>query len=549
MSTPLTTIPSTLLFNGRISIGDESPDAEAIVVSQGRVVAVGSTDDVAPHADSQTRRIDLGGRRLIPGLIDSHIHLVRAGGTWYSEARWDDISSLEEGLDLIRRAVARRGPGQWVRVLGGWHPRRLAEGRGPTLAELDAVSGDSPVYVQHLYDNVVVNSKALELAGFAARPTDGVIVERDSGGRPTGVVRGKPAFDALTALVGQPDPAQRVASTRSFLADLAAYGVTGVADANGFGVTPASYDALFELWRSGELTVRTRLYLGPSGAGTEVSDFENWARFTHPAFGDGMLRLLGFGESLSFGVSDLEGLAAEYQPSYAGRDEVRQVTLLALERGWPVHAHAILPQTISAILDVWEGINRDIPLTGRRFSLCHAEAITGKDIQRLRSLDIAVSVQNRLMYRSADSAKVWGTAVAHNAPPIGDLVAAGVPLAAGTDSTVVASPNPWLCLWWLITGKSVDGAVPRSEAHRVSRADALRMYTVGSAYLSFEDDERGTLAPGMRADLAVLSDDFFAVQEDEIPRITALLTIVDGRIVHSSGELGIGVDPALPPRS
>lgn len=530
----------TILVNGRITtgVGDES-EATALAWRDGYVVAVGSDADVLAFRSDRTEVVEVEGRRIIPGLIDSHIHMVRAGLTWHTEARWDGLATLVDALAAISRKAALRGENEWVRVLGGWAPGQFDEGRGPTRAELDVAAPLNPVYVQNLYEDAVLNTMALERTGLdkpATRPS-GIDVETDAAtGELTGRVRGKAALDLCTRLVGRPNLDQQISSTRAVLEELAAYGITGVADPNGFGVTPDSYRALYELWRREKLTVRTRLYLGPSGPGTEVADYGDWSRFAHPGFGDGMLRVIGFGEAASYGCMDLEGLDRDYRSTEVAKEEILQISQLAIEFGWPMHLHAILDESISTILDVWEVIDAETTLGDKRFSLCHADHIGTSNLARAASMGIGIAVQNRLVYRNADSARAWGESVVHRAPPLRDMLDAGIHVGAGTDSTVVSSPNPWLSIWWLISGGTLDGSPARTKEQRLTRAEALRLYTLGSAWFSFEEAERGSLAVGMLADLAVLSDDLFEIEEKDIPRITALLTIVGGRVVHATGQ-------------
>jgi predicted amidohydrolase YtcJ len=525
------TAPDLLLVSGRIWTG--RGEAEALAVGNGRVAAVGTAEEARGAAGPNAEVIDLGGRRVIPGLIDSHTHFVRAGLSWNDLVRWDDVRSLRDGLERIAAAADRAPEGAWVRVLGGWHPGRFAEGRGPTREELDEAGGGHPVYVQLLYEEGILNTagiRAVEL-GLEDLPPEGV--ERDpTTGSPTGRVRGGHAFTHVLRHIPPAELEDQVASTRALMADFNALGVTAVTDPGGLGVTPETYRALFEVWRRGQSTLRTRLYLVPGERGKELEQVRDWVRHVQPGFGDPWLRYVGMGEILSFGCHDMEGVRP-FEVSAAARGELREITLLLLERGWPAHVHAILDSTISAVLDVWEELDRAHGLAGRRFSLAHAEAIGERNLERVAALGIGVAVQNRLMFRSADSAALWGEDVASGAPPLRRLLDLGIPVGAGTDATVVTPHNPWECLWWLVTGRSFDGAPPRRAVHRLSRQEALHLYTSGSAWFSFDEDEQGTLEPGRWADLAVLSDDYFAVPEDEIAALRSELTIAGGRVVHA----------------
>lgn len=502
---------------------------EAVGISGGRVVAAGNRTDVAEALSRGAEEVDVGGRRVIPGLIDSHVHVLRAGLTWNHLVRWDDITSLGDGLARIRAAASSQPPGSWVRVLGGWHPGRLAEGRGPTRSDLDEAGGDHPTYVQLLYEEGVLNTAGLERL-LAEGDLPGV--DRHEGGEPTGRVSGPVAFATVLALFEQPSPPDQAASTRALVNDLVSLGVTGATDPGGFGISPESYTTMFDLWRRHDLDMRVRLYLVPGTRGDELRDIRNWVRYVQPGFGDDMLRYVGMGEIVSFGCHDMEGVRP-FEVSPEARAELLEISDLLAAHGWPIHLHAILDSTIEAVLDAWEEVDRRHGLKGRRFSLAHAEPIGGRSLDRVRHLGVGIAVQNRLMYRSADSAALWGEDVTANAPPLGDILELGIPLGAGTDATVVSPHDPWLSLWWLVTGKSFDGAPPRSQRHRLSVEQALTAYTRGSAWFSFEEQTRGHLEAGAVADLAVLDTDPFAIDPDRLPQVRPELTLVGGRPVYT----------------
>ncbi|HUP15825.1 MAG TPA: amidohydrolase [Acidimicrobiia bacterium] len=501
---------------------------EAIGISGGRVVAAGDRTAVAEQLGHSATGVDVAGRRVIPGLIDSHVHVLRAGLNWNHMVRWDDITSLSDGLARIRTAAASQPSGSWIRVLGGWHPGRFTEGRGPTRSDLDEAAGGHPAYVQLLYEEGVLNT-----AGLECLLADGDLpgVDRDDSGRPTGRISGPVAFGSVLAQFEQPSLADRAASTRALLDDFAALGVTGGMDPGGFGISPESYTAMFDLWRRDELGMRVRLYLVPGSRGDELADIRNWVRYVQPGFGDDMLRYVGMGEIVSFGCHDLEGVRP-FEVSPEARDELLEISDLLAAHNWPIHLHAIFDSTIDAVLDAWEEVDRRHGLNGRRFSLAHAEQIGRRSLERVRDLGAGIAVQNRLMYRSADSAALWGGDVAANAPPLGDILEMGIPLGAGTDATVVSPHDPWLSLWWLVTGRSFDGAPPRSERHRLSVEQALTAYTRGSAWFSFEEQTRGHLEPGALADLAVLDADPFSIDPDRLPEVRSDLTLVGGKPAH-----------------
>jgi hypothetical protein len=420
-------------------------------------------------------------------------------------------------------------------VVGGWHPGQFREGRGPTREDLDRVLPEHPCYVQFLYDEAVLNSAGLHAAGIVAATGDppGGQIDRDADGRPTGTVRGLGAFRQCLTAMGHPELDAQLVSFRSMLAELASYGLTGALDPGGVGVTPTTYEPLYELWRRGELSLRMRLFLGAGQRGNERRDIEDWMRFMPRGFGDDRLRITGIGEIIVFGCWDRDGLTPlEIDPGDLA--EFLELSMLAAAGGWPMHVHAVLDASAAAILDCWEQVAERHPIAPLRFSLAHADAISERTMLRARALGIGVALQDRMVFRSEGSARAWGATAAAEAPPLRRMLELGFPLSAGTDATVVASINPWRSLWWFVTGRTLDGGPARLPENLVSRAQALELYTRGSAWFSFEEDVRGRIAPGQLADLAVLSADYFTVPDDDIPAIRSELTLLGGRVVHAS---------------
>jgi predicted amidohydrolase YtcJ len=533
----------TVFLDGRVwpgaapAIGTEPT---ALAVAGGRVTALGSDEEVRELAGPGTTVIGLQGRRVIPGLIDGHMHAARAGLTWTSELHWDGIPDVDSALASISAAAEHASPGQWIRAVGGWHPCQFTDRREPTREELDKAAGDQPVYVQALYEVAVLNSAAIRACGLDKVTGDlaGGRIERDPRtGEPTGRVHGMGAFTFCLAAAGTSGRDGQRRSTAGMMADLHASGLTGIVDPGGFGMVPESYDPLFDLWRAGELTMRMRLFLSAAHPGQEYAEVDAWLRHAQTRFGDEILQVLGAGEVVHFGCHDFEG-----QESFTVSDEsaadLLRIARRVAERGWPLHVHAVLDSSVTRILDCWESVNSEIPLADLRFSLAHADRISPRNLARLRALGAGVVLDDRQVFKAATSAAAWGGAgVMTRVPPVGDIIAAGIPVAASTDATRASSWSPWLALWWLTTGISLDRVRRRGPGQVATRAQALEWYTAGSAWLSFEEADRGHLRPGARADLAVLSEDYFTVPSGRIPTIGSELTMVGGRVVHSSGTL------------
>lgn len=531
----------TVIRNGRVWTGVPGDGQHsAVAIRDGRVVAVGSDHDMEGLTGPATSVIDVGDRRVVPGLIDSHIHMIRAGLTWNQTIDWSGIHSLAEGMAMIAEAVAARPAGTWVCVVGGWGPGQFVEGRGPRAEELSEIAPHHPVYVQYLYESALLNASALRAAGImrgAPDPERGSF-ERDAEGEPTGLCRGVGAFQLCLGLAGRPDFETQVQWTAAIMARLNRCGITGVIDPGGMGMSPEAYRPIYELWRRRGMTVRTRMYLMAQGAGNERAQISDFIKHLHPGFGDDWLRLTGAGEVVSYGFMDLEGMHP-FEVTQEGSDLLVELLVELIQAGWSVHLHAVLTATITAMLDAIERAVEVAPSNSVRLSLAHAEPITDRDLDRVKALGIGIAVQDRMVFRAKDSADRWGDEILRRSPPLRSILDRGIPLGGGTDATAVSPYDPWRSLWWLVTGRTLDAGPSRDAAQNLTRDEALSAYTAGSAWFSSDETSRGTIAPGMLADLAVLSEDYFEIHEDRIPEIESVGTMVDGRWVYSRTDAGL----------
>ncbi|MFB9368350.1 amidohydrolase [Kitasatospora sp. NPDC001664] len=530
--------------NARVHTGDpRRPRASAVAVRDGLITAVGEDADVLPQVGPQTRVVDALGRRAVPGLNDSHLHVIRGGLNYVLELRWDGVPTLRQALAMLRAQAERTPPGQWVRVVGGWSADQFAERRLPTLAELNAAAPDTPVFVLHLYQSALLNRAALRAAGFgrdSADPAGGQIV-RGHDGEPTGLLLAAPgALLLYSTLAKAPtlDEADRAASTRHFLRELNRFGLTSAIDAaGGFQSFPENYGTVTELARAGELTLRIAYHLFPQTAGQELDDLRRWVETVKPGDGDEWLRLNGAGENLTWAAADFENFSEprpELGPYEAGFE---QAVRLLMEHGWGFRLHASYDETIRRDLRVFERLAAEgLFPGGNRWLFDHAETVSPASLDRIAALGGAVSVQNRMSFQGEAFARRYGAAAAAEAPPLRAMLDRGLTVAAGTDATRVSSYNPWVSLHWLVSGRSVGGSALRPAANRLSREEALELYTLGGARLTGEEEVKGRLRVGSYADLAVLSADYFTVPEADIPHIESVLTVVGGRIVHGTRE-------------
>jgi len=544
----------TILLNGRIAMQDERRSmVSALAIKDGRVYATGDNSTVMACRGAATRVVELNDRTVIPGLIDSHAHPIRGGLYYNLELRWDGVPSLADAMRMLREQAQRTPPNHWVRVVGGWTEFQFAEKRMPTLDELNAAAPDTPVFVLNLYATALLNRAALRAAGYTKDtpdPPSGEI-QRDKAGNPTGLLIAKPnAFILYSTLAKGPKLPfeQQVNSSRQFMRELNRLGVTSVIDAGGgFQNYPQDYEVVTALHKDNQMTVRIAANLFTQRPKQELDDYSNWARTVKPGQGDDMYRINGAGEMLVYSAADFEDFLEPRpdMPATMEADLTAVVRHLA-QNHWPFRLHATYNETIERALNVYEAVNREAPFTGLHWFIDHAETITPRNIDRIRALGGGIAVQHRMAYQGEYFINRYGKAAAEAAPPIKRMLAAGVPVGAGTDATRVASYNPFVSLYWLVSGKTVGGTRMAADANRFDRMEALRLWTVGSSWFSSDDGKKGALVPGQLADLAVLTADYFSIPEEQIKGLQSVLTIIGGKMVYATAEFKDMSPPPLP---
>ncbi|WP_449221103.1 amidohydrolase [Tistrella mobilis] len=546
--------PDLLLVNGRVTTLDPAnPEADTVAIADGRILAVGRRQDLAVTTGPETQVIDLGGRRVIPGLNDSHTHLIRGGLNYNMELRWEGIESVHDALALLK-AQARVTPApQWVRVVGSFTMYQFREKRLPTLDEINAAAPDTPVFILHLYDRALLNRAALRAVGYTRDTPEppGGEIRRDAHGEPTGLLLAKPNAAILYATLARGpklEPEDQINSTRQFMRELNRLGVTSVIDAGGgFQNYPDDYAIIRRLAEDDQLTVRIAYNLFTQRPGAEREDFVNWAAQVKPGDGGDWFRHNGAGEMLVFSAADFEDFfmpRPELPPEMEG--QLEQVVRVLVANRWPFRLHATYDESIGRALDVFERVNREIPFDGLHWFFDHAETVTPRNLERIAALGGGIAVQHRMAFQGEAFVDRYGARAAETTPPVRRMLDMGLPVGGGTDATRVASYNPWTALAWLVTGRTVGGLQLYPPSTRPSRLEALGMWTEGSAWFSTEAGRKGRIQAGQFADLAVLSEDFMTVADEAIAGIESLLTIVGGRIVHGAGPFDRLAPPPLP---
>lgn len=511
-----------------VTLDAASTVAQALAVREGRIVAVGGNDAVEALVGSATRRLDAGGRTVIPGLIDSHIHAVRAGLTYATEVNWIGARTIGEAMDRLRQA-ARARPGSWIIVAGGWSELQFAEKRRPSMAEVMSAVPDNAAYIQLFYSAVLMTPKAQEALGISAgRLPAGIMAESAASGEATGWFTGTiVSISALFDRLPRPSFEDNVAGTQQFFTELNRLGVTGVVDPGGFSIYPSHYAALQKLWRDKSLSVRVAFSLFAQNVGAEFEEYKNLTQFLPMGYGDDMLRFNGIGERITAGMYNNNA------PDAAAKDKFLQIIRWAAKQGLSVTIHWPEDKSVHHLLDLYEEVNKETPIAPLRWSIAHLDNVSSETIVRMKALGIGWTMQDAL-YLGGDRIVAQAGDAARRMPPIVTALRAGLHVGAGTDAHRVASYNPFVALQWMLDGKTVGGLSTRGPDETPSREEALRLYTVGSAWFCFDEMRRGTLENGKLADFVILNQDFMSVPVEQIGATASLLTVVGGKVVYAT---------------
>ena len=478
-----------VLANGKFVDG-RGVVGSTLTIRNGRIAGVGQK--VAAGPDAQT--IDLGGRTVVPGFVDAHVHYTRAGvNPGYEARRIERAFSIAELQEAIAQRSASVPPGEFITCIGGWNHTQLKEARRPTRAELDAAAPKHGVYISGTGGGTGALTNSQGVKFFAAR---GVAVDEA-----TGVIA--QAAPAVAALQAAQTPEQRLRGTADLNAHANALGLTTIVNAGNF----SDQELALQLWRQERLTVRMRpLFPADSPQEVEARVANNFSQGGR-AVGDDMFRVAGFGER----IGGADTMSATFEPT----------ARVIARHGWLLQQHSITVKENDFHLAAFSAIARDHPIRNLRWSLIHLQSIDEPRLKMLGELGAGASAQT------------WTYLGAGGGPPFRRIVDSGIRAGVGTDSTNVAALDPWLSLFYMTTGRNLAG-VETNVSQKISRVEALRLYTEGAAWFCFDDHHVGSFTEGKYADLAVLSADYLTVGDEMIRKIDSVLTLVGGRVVHAS---------------
>ncbi|MFA6246943.1 MAG: amidohydrolase [Mucilaginibacter sp.] len=540
-----------IIYNGKIATMVKPGEfKQAIAMHNGIVLATGTTEEIVTnYKNTATKLVDAGGKTVIPGLNDSHMHAIREGLNYNMELRWDGVKTLKRAMQMLKEQAARTPEGAWVKVVGGWNEFQFAEKRQPTIDEINAAVPDKPVFITYLYGKAFLNKKGIEVLGYDKNTSyPGSVVELDKDGKPTGLLYAKETPMAIyrtLALTGKLTPEERINSSEHFYREINSFGITSVVDAAGGSQNyDADYQASLALAKAGKLTVRTAYYLFAQQKGKEFADYEKWITQTYPNKNDHILMAKGYamegaGENLIATGADFENfLEPRIVLSPDMETDLEPVIRLLVKNRWPFRLHATYGESIDRMLNVFEKVNKDTPFKGLRWFFDHAETITDPELARVKALGGGVAVQFRMYFQGELYTKMYGQPKTQ-LPPIKKMLAMGIPVGMGTDAPRISTYNPWMAMHWLLTGKTIGGMQFWPQDQILDKFTALQLYTSGSAWCSGEQDVKGKLVKGMYADMVILSDDYFTANTEQVKHITALMTVVNGKIVYASGKYAV----------
>jgi predicted amidohydrolase YtcJ len=521
-----------ILSNGKVITVDERFSiAQAVAVTGSRIVAVGTNAAIERLATPNTRRIDLRGRSVIPGLIDNHMHLLRAGATWQSEVRWDGVGSRKEAIELLRARAKIVKAGEWIYNLGGWTIDQFSDDNRPfTRQELDEYLPNHPVLLQASYYETYVNSRAMQLLGIADKAATAAII-RDAAGQPTGRIS-EPGIRDLAAKLPVLPMSGIETSTMAMIKDLNRSGLTAIGSAG----CESDLLPMYRRWADqGQLNLRVFCITGvgagttPEQVGRALPQIAQMKLFQ----GDNYIDHVTFGESV-FGPLHDPMFLVKSDPKPDQLAQWRRITTEIARAGLPLHVHAELEDTIDGFLDQIEAINKEHPVKNLRWVLAHVNRLNATHLSRMRELGLYAAVHPWAVINGGIQHRLFGDS-GFDMPALNTIQESGVVWGLGSDGSRANQILPFTTLWWAVTGKMVGGKKVLRQT--ISREDALIAHTRKNAYFVFQENNLGSIQPGKLADLVILDRDYLTIPADQIKDIKPVMTVVGGRIAYDAGPV------------
>lgn len=520
--------PDLVLLNGKvITVDDRFTIAEAIAVAKDRIVAVGANREIAPLAGPNTKKIDLKGKAVIPGLIENHAHFMRAGETWTQEVRLDGIESRKQAVEMLRARAKSAGSGGWVYTLGGWAHQQFADNPKPfTREELDQVAPNNPVLLQEAYYRIYLNSRAIQALGVDEMPRETKWIARDAAGKPTGLIEEAGVRQIASKVPVSKDKFEP--SSLAMIKDLNRAGLTALGNA---GCEPASVETYRRWERERQLHIRIYCINSFAADTPELVD-KILPQIPQLRFfqGDNYLDDIAYGESVYAPIHD-DMLAVKAEPRPDQLEQWRRIATAVAKSGIALHVHATLDGSIDAFLTEIEQINKQYPIKNLRWAFAHLDQINQAQLERMKSLGMYAAVGSRPPVMGGIFHDLHGDR-SYDMPPLKLIQESGIMWGFGSDATVVNQYRPLTTLWWAVTGKMVGGMKVLRQP--ISREDALLAYTRKNAYLIFQENNLGSIQPGKLADLVVLDRDYLTVPADQIKDLKPVMTLVGGNIVYDA---------------
>ncbi len=527
----------TIFTNGKIITVDSTFSiVQAVAVRGDRIVATGTNQDILRLAGPSTRRVDLRGRTMVPGLIDNHAHFQEEGAYWTLELRLDGVDSRKQALELIRAKAQANGPGKWVFNLGGWSPDQFADDKRPfTRDELDKYSPDNPVYLVFSRSDAYINSKAIEAIGLETMNQPWIV--RDGTGRATGVIRsaGTGAVRNAAKFLDAPNGARANlpmdvirASSLAMIRDLNRVGLT----ASGGG---CQWDDLYrEFQKEGRASMRFFCFrTAPGGRGEGALDKQLAAIPALRYFdGDEWQDYTSWGEGFVGGGGDDLYSATQQPVTQESWDLWGRFAGVVARAGIQALIHTQMEPAVEGRLQQLEKLQREgVSIRPLRWALMHMEGVTPSQIERMKKLNMFIAVHPREIVSGGLLRRVHGDK-ALGMPPLREIQDSGIMWGIGTDAFEVNQYRPFQNLYWAVTGKMVGGTVVNT--HTISREHALIAHTRSNAYMFFRENDLGSIQPGRFADLVTIDRDYLTIPADQIKDIKVLMTMVGGRVVYDA---------------